>query len=343
MAGLVELLPMPPLPTKGFLDALGSTRSTLIVVEASRVWSLSVAASGELLSTVATIDGAVAATWCAERLWISAGFQLWSFSEVERRSGGVPRPCFLPQEAFSIGQLDVTDLVPGGEKPIICAALLDCLARAHDNLSIEPVWVPPWIDSFRPETRSYLTGATVGPDGRVVITSAAMTTEPKGWLPSLEGSGVVVDRDGSVLASGLSLPRQPRYVGDDLVIIESAAGTVRQVGGGEVTPISTLPGVLSSAAALDEQHLLVGHGAASRATVTGLSGGMNPEGDALCDRITLIAIPSGRVVGELVFEGYSGPITSMTLIPGRMGAEVVSPAGGAANALCAVGDFRPLF
>jgi uncharacterized protein (TIGR03032 family) len=307
----------------------------LVVVEGGRVWSIGVDVAGHLVHHVELLPGVSAVTWSANRLWMACAFQVWSFMPGPMMATG--ETMLWPAEGVSTGALDITDLVPGATSPLFAAALLDCVATCDEHLSLRPLWLPPWIEDFQPATRSLLSGIAVSPGRPFVASFAGRTTAPTGWLASLVGGGVLVDAAGDVLVDGLTLPRQPRIVGDSLFVVEAGTGRLLAVADGAATEIAVVYGVPSSLADLDGTSVVVGHGAPDRARVDGLEGGAHPFGAALEDRLTIISTSTGSAVGHLVFEGYQGPITSICAVPGPF-RRVVSPGSMMAHQCVVIGE-----
>jgi uncharacterized protein (TIGR03032 family) len=80
-----------------------------------------------------------------DTLWMSSLYQLWRFEntlEVGQSYQGFDR-LFVPQLAYTTGDLDLHDIALDGEgRPVFANTLFSCLATVSDATALPPLWPP---------------------------------------------------------------------------------------------------------------------------------------------------------------------------------------------------------
>jgi uncharacterized protein (TIGR03032 family) len=344
--GLVDLQPHVPTPSPGFSDFLAEHDLTVAVFENGRLWSISHDDEGNFLAHPTSFEPKGMVTWSSGQLWVTGRWSLWSLADAgpsEPRHHSTNH-LMLPQVGHVVGDLDVTDLVPSDQGPFMVSARFDVLARHDDRYSMSPVWVAPNVQTFTPLRQYFLTGAVISPSNKLWVTAATNGTHGETWFDHVQGGGLVMNSTGEVLLDGLTGPLQPRFFGENLIVVEAGTGRLLSIDpkSGDDVEVTVLTGVPSSLHVIDH-FALVGHGAPSRALMSKMTGGPALPGDYPSDRVSLIDLTNGTVVGTLVFEGFSGPISSITTLENMRGAHFVSPRSSRSQNTCVVDEFSPLF
>ena len=337
---LVHLHTHESVVSKGAAAFLDAHDASLAVVAGGRLWLFTEDAGGRPAVLELGLDDATALAWDGDRLWVATGWQLWAYEDAAASTpsdpGGVH--ALLPQTARTTGGLTVSDLAVTTGGPLVVSALLTCLAVPDDRLSMRPVWVPPGVDALRPETRWLLAGVALRDGLAAFVSAAGRSDEPQGWRTGVDGGGLIMNVAGEVVAAGLTVPRQPRWHGDRLVVADGGTGRLVSVdpGSGGTEVVATLPGVLGALTVTDGV-AVVGHGDPSRAGVEGLAGGAVPAGRSLRETVSLVDLVTGAVTGTIEFLGHAGPVTGLAVLPGVRRATVAAPRGTLSQTTVVVG------
>ena len=338
-SALVQLHTYDPVVSEGAAAYLDAHDASLAVVAGGRLWLFTEDADGRPAALELGLDDPTALAWHHDRLWVATGWQLWAYVDAAASTDTGHGHALLPQTAWTTGGLAVSDLAVTTGGPLLVSSLLTCLAVPDERLSMRPVWVPPGVDALRPETRWLLTGVALRDGLAAFVTAAGRSPEPQGWRDGIEGGGVVVDVAGDVVATGLTVPRHPRWEGGRLVVADSGTGRLLSVdpddGGTEV--VAGLPGVLGGLT-LAGGTALVGHGPPERAAIEGLAGGPVPPGRPLRDTVSLVDLASGSVTGSIEFLGDAGPITALAVLPGVRRATIAAPRGTVSQSTVVVAE-----
>jgi uncharacterized protein (TIGR03032 family) len=340
---LLRLHTHEPVVSTGAAAFLADHDASLAVLAGGRLVLFTGDADGRPVALELGLDSASALAWHDDRLWVTTGWQVWTF--VDSAAGAAPgdEHLLLPQTAHTTGGLGVTDLGVGAGGPVIASGLFTCLATLDERRSMRPVWVPPGVDALLPETRWLLSGVALRQGLAAYVTAAGRSRAAEGWREGMEGGGVLMDVGGRVVTSGLTVPRQPRWHADHLVVVDGGSGRLLSVdpdsGGAET--VVTLPGVLS-ALTVDHGVALVGRGDPERASVEGLAGGPAAGGASIAEGVTVVDLSDGSVVGTIDFEGHTGPITALALLPGIRRATVAAPRGTVLQSTVVMGETEKL-
>jgi uncharacterized protein (TIGR03032 family) len=331
-----------PVVSDGFAAVLAENDVSVVAAAGSRLWLITTDDRVGVVVRELGLDGVTAAAWHGDRLFVASAWQVWTFVDAGPDPDGGAEHLLLPQEAQTTGGLGITDLAVGPQGPVFASGLFSCLATLHDRNAMRPIWVPPGLSALRPETRSLLTGVALV-DGRAAfVTAAGLSDEPNGWESSVAGGGVVLTTGGEHLLTGLTVPRNPRWSGDRLVLADSGTGRVLRLdpATGQEEPVVTLAGVLG---ALDVRNDLavVGYGDPSRAALAGLEGG-RPGSGPVHDGLALIDLRSGTVAGTVELKGHAGSFAAVALLPDILSAAIAAPRGLTAQSTAVLGDAEPL-
>jgi uncharacterized protein (TIGR03032 family) len=331
-----------PVISDGAAAALAENEVSVVAAAGGRLWLITTNDGLGVVVREIGLEGVTAAAWHGDRLFLASTWQVWAFVDAGPEPGGGAAHLLLPQEAQTTGGLGVTDLAVGSRGLVFASGLFSCLATLDDRNSMRPIWVPSGVSALRPETRSLLTGVALTDGKPSFVTAAGLSDEPAGWESSVVGGGVVLTTGGERVLTGLTVPRNPRWSGDHLVLTDSGAGRVLRLdpATGEEETVTTLAGVLGG---LDVRNELavVAYGDPSRAVLAGLAGG-RPDAGPVRDGLALIDLGKGTVAGTIEFLGQAGPFEAVALLPGITSVAIAAPRGLTAQSTSVPGDAEPL-
>ena len=155
---------------------------------------------------------------------------------------------YVPQQAFTTGDIDIHDVAVDGEgEPLFVSTLFSCLARPHPRYSLAPFWKPPFVSRYAAEDRCHLNGLAMR-DGRpALVTCVGRSDANEGWREHRRDGGLLIDVASSeVVAEGLSMPHSPRWYRDRLWLLNAGTGEFGhvEIDSGRFVPVAFCPGFM---------------------------------------------------------------------------------------------------
>jgi len=292
--------------------------------QAGKLFLLGVQPSGRLSVFERTFERCMGLHADRNTLWMSSIFQMWRF-ENALEAGQMQDSydaVYLPQVAYTTGDLDIHDVMVGKDgKPIFCATLFNCLGTLSETHSFQPIWRPPFISKLAAEDRCHLNGLA-GKDGEpAYVTMVSRSDAVDGWRDRRTDGGLVMDvASGEVVANGLSMPHSPRLVGDRLYMLNSGTGQFGYVdiNTGKFEEITFCPG-FARGLSIQGKYALIGLSMPrDNKTFSGL-----PLDQAMKDRdveprcgLLVIDLDSGDAIHWVRLEGIVSEIYDVAMVTG---------------------------
>jgi len=160
-------------------------------------------------------------------LWMSGLFQLFKFENSLPKGGSYQGydKLYVPQKAYTTGDLDIHDIIDEGGKPIFVNTLFSCLATVSDTHSFKMVWKPPFISKLAAEDRCHLNGLAEKDGKAAYVTAVSKSDVADGWRDKRGDGGVVINvQTNEIVCEGLSMPHSPRWHNDKLWVLEAGSG-----------------------------------------------------------------------------------------------------------------------
>ena len=201
---------------------------TFTTYQVGKVFMIGINPDGKIHLTERTFPRCMGLGGNTQTIWMSSRFQVWRF-ENSLQPGQVYNHydrVYLPQMAYTTGDLDIHDIIMGkDEKPIFVNTLFSCLAMVSETHSFRPVWKPPFISKLAPEDRCHLNGMA-GIDGEpAYVTAVSKSDVSDGWRDQRKNGGILMDiRNNEIVCEGLSMPHSPRWYRDKLWLLEAGSG-----------------------------------------------------------------------------------------------------------------------
>lgn len=159
--------------------------------------------------------------------WMSSIFQVWRF-ENSLSSGTFKDydKVYLPQAAYTTGDLDIHDIVINKEgRPVFINTLFSCVATISETHSFKPLWKPPFISKLLPEDRCHMNGLADIEGEPAYVTIVGPSDVSDGWREHRTNGGIVMDiRTNEIVCEGLSMPHSPRWYKGKLYLLEAGTG-----------------------------------------------------------------------------------------------------------------------
>lgn len=193
-----------------------------------KIFMLGTNPDGKLHVTERTFNRCMGLGYSGNTLWMSSLYQLWRFEnslQPGQTYNNYDR-VFLPQMAYTTGDLDIHDVIVGTDgKPVFVNTLFSCLATVSETHSFRPIWNPPFITQLAPEDRCHLNGLAAQNNEPAYVTMVSRSDVSDGWRDRRDNGGLVMDvRTNEVVCEGLSMPHSPRWYNGRLWVLEAGTG-----------------------------------------------------------------------------------------------------------------------
>ena len=259
-----------------------------------------------------------------QTMWMSSLYQLWRFEntlEPGQTIDGYDR-LYVPQVAYTTGDLDVHDVtVDGDDRVIFVNTLFGCLATLSERHSFVPLWKPAFLSKLAAEDRCHLNGLAIK-DGRPrYVTAVSRTDVADGWRDRRRDGGCVIDVEtDELVVTGLSMPHSPRVHQQRLWLLDSGSGFFGSVdfGRGAFEPRTFCPGYLRGLTFVGDYAVAGLSKPRENKTFRGLALDENlaaRDAEARCG-LQVIDLSTGDVVHWLRLEGIVQELYDVVALPG---------------------------
>ncbi len=344
------------------LTSLGTGRLVLVNVEPD----------GTLKAFQRIFDRTTGLWADGQTLYLATLYQLWRFENAlpagGRTADGEDR-LFVPMTAYTTGDVQMHDIAvsgrgaaqtqdgaAGGDQSVVFVnTLFDCLARPSPTHSFTPIWQPPWLDGLAAADRCHLTGLAMIDGAPAYVTcvgygggrSPADGRRQGDWRARLADGGAVIDvRSGRAVATGLSLPRSPRWHQERLWLLCAGTGELGYLDleAGRFEPVALCPGYPRGLA-------FVGGCAVVGTSRPRAGRGFEdlPLGERLRARraeprcgLSVIDLASGDTVHWARIDGQITEIADVAALPGARRPTLIGLRGDEVRRTLRIGDPAPL-
>jgi uncharacterized protein (TIGR03032 family) len=259
-----------------------------------------------------------------QSLVMSSLYQLWRFEnalEPGQVANGYDR-VYIPQLAYTTGDLDIHDLAVDGDGRILFVnTLFGCLARPSERHSFVPVWRPPFISRLAAEDRCHLNGLALADGQPRYVTVVSQSDVADGWRDRRRDGGCLLEvPSGEAVVSGLSMPHSPRLHDGRLYMLESGTGQFGWVNleAGKFEPIAFCPGYARGLSFVGNFALVGLSRPRENSSFSGLPLDDNlakRDAEARCG-VLVIDLRTGDTVQWLRIEGVVQELYDVVVLPG---------------------------
>lgn len=299
-----QLSPFVAKADEGFVSFLEAENMSVLALVGDQLYSLGRNESGDFAYQSEFMPQCRVMMHDEQSLWLVQGAFLWSYQRPGGGSeGNETSRTFFPQFAMTLGDLGVCELISSTGLPLVVSSIFDCIGSVDEHFSLVPLWSPLATGSLGIDRGPGLSGAVI--DGEDLwVTTLGRTSS---------GKGTLLNREGAVVRGDFDAPFAPRVVGDRLVLAEGGAGRILAVdrSTGDVEVVVKVDGVLNALGVVGS-HLLAGRGSPAQAWLPGRGTTPTFSDDGA---ETLEVFNGGSRVGSVLFEGQSGPIRQIVVIP----------------------------
>lgn len=256
-------------------------------------------------------------------IWMSSIFQIWKFenSLVEGQKYQGCDKVYIPQMAYTTGDLDVHDMIIGQNgKPIFVNTLFNCLATVSESNSFKPVWKPEFISKLAAEDRCHMNGLAEENGEPAYVTVVGKSDVIDGWRNHRQDGGMVIDvRTNEVVCAGLSMPHSPRVYRNKIWLLEAGSGYFGYVDTNtkDFVKVTFCPGFLRGLTFIDNYAIVGLSKNRENRTFNGLQldGNLKEKGTETVCGLYVININTGDVVEYLKLEGMVRELYDVMVMP----------------------------
>jgi uncharacterized protein (TIGR03032 family) len=196
--------------------------------QAGKLFLVGLRPDGRLAVVERTFNRAMGLCVHDRQLYLATLYQLWRFDDALEpgQAHHDHDRLYVPQLAWTTGDLDVHDLAVDGQGRVVFVnTLFSCLAEPSPGYSFAPLWQPPWITRLAAEDRCHLNGLALVAGRPGFATAVSRGDAAEGWRDRRRDGGVVARvPDGEVVLDGLSMPHSPRWHDGRLWLLDSGRG-----------------------------------------------------------------------------------------------------------------------
>ncbi len=286
-----------------------------------------------------------------QTLYLVTDFQIWRLENALPPGQLTDQGCdalYLPQSAYTTGQLGIHDLAVDAHGQIIFVnTMLSCLSLVSETHNFVPLWQPSFIPNLAAVDYCHLNGLAMRDGFPAYVTSVSRDTTESGWREHKRDGGTVTEvMRNQVVLTGLSMPHSPRWYRDTLWLTHAGAGQFGRVDlqRGCFEPVTFAPGFLRG---LDfsGRYAVVGSSKARRSEdFEGL-----PLQEILREKkleaqlgLYIVDLETGEIVHWLRLEGIDQEIFQLVVLPGVRRPMAVEPDGDEIRDLVTIGAPEPL-
>ncbi len=314
------------LPSRQFPEWLAENNLSLAFTtyQAGKVFFVGLQPNGRLSVFERSFNRCMGLWSNGQSLWMSTLYQLWRFENAlgpGETNDGYDRT-FVPQVAYTTGDLDIHDLGMGSDGRLIFVnTVFSCLATFSEAKSFRPLWQPGFVSKLAPEDRCHLNGLAMQDGAPTHVTAVSESDVPDGWRDRRTGGGIVIDvRSNMIVGRGLSMPHSPRLHGGTLYLLDSGTGrfgTLNPATGG-FEEIAFCPGYLRGLA-FHGRFAIVGLSQPrENKTFSGLpldEALARKNADPIC-ALMVIDLKTGAIAHWLKMEGVLHELYDVVALPG---------------------------
>lgn len=223
---------------------------------------------------------------------------------------------FMPRAVYFTGQVDIHDIDWGKDKRIFAVnTSFSCLIEVDTDYSWKPYWQPPFISHLASEDRCHLNGMAMENGLPRYVTAFSEGDTPQSWRPTVTQSGILMDvPSNEVVVRGLGMPHSPRLWQEGLFVLLSAKGQLVRIdpANGKVDVVSQLKGFVRGLARIGD-YAFVGLSRLRKNSSTFAQ--LEIAKDADRSGIIIVHLPTGAIVGEIIYETSVDEIYDIQVLP----------------------------
>ena len=232
---------------------------------------------------------------------------------------------YAPKSTLYTGFVDIHDIAFGSNNELWGVnTSFSCLCRLDTDYHFEPVWKPSFISELQSEDRCHLNGLAMQDGQPKYVTALSTTNTPQGWRENIVDGGVIMDvTNDQILVEGLAMPHSPRIYNEELYFVLSATGQLVKLDlqNKTLTVIKEFEGFCRGLDIVGD-YAFVGMSKLRKNSSTFAKLPFAEKADQA--GIKVIYLPTGALVGELIFNMSVDEIYEVKVMEGMLRPNVLN-------------------
>lgn len=280
-----------------------------------------------------------------QRMAVATRHEVVLLSNDPKLSAVYPQPgkydaLFAPRALYFVNEIDIHDMAWNGDELWAVNTLFGCLCTINAEFSFIPKWTPPFLSDLAPEDRCHLNGMAIVDGAPTWVTALGATNTPIGWRENRVNGGVLIHvPSNEIVLTNLGMPHSPRLYDGKLYALISLTGELIEVDPvrGTYERVAQLPGFVRGLSRFGD-YLFVGM---SKLRPGRVLGDLPVEHDKLKPGVGIVHLPSGNVVGTILYETDCEEIYDVQVLPGMQRPGIIGLEGDAVR--CALSTPQTAF
>jgi uncharacterized protein (TIGR03032 family) len=225
---------------------------------------------------------------------------------------------FVPRITYHTNNVDIHDLLWGNEKLFAVNTLFSCIVTFNNDYNFTPYWIPPFISKLTSEDKCHLNGMILADGKPRYATCFGKSDTPQGWRENITKGGLLFDIiKNEVLAENLPMPHSPRMINGEIYLLLSATSELVKINlnNGSYDAITKLNGFVRGMAHYGD-YLFIGLSKLRKSSSTFSK--LKIADEPMNTGIAIVHLPSGKMMGEIIYETSVEEIYDVHVLPGIM-------------------------
>lgn len=226
---------------------------------------------------------------------------------------------FMPRASYYTGALDIHDLDWTADDQVIgINTSFSCIVKLDEHFSFTPIWKPHFITKIASEDRCHLNGMAIENGKAKYVTAFNDGDTPKSWRAVVTSGGIIMDVESNeIIARNIPMPHSPRIFDGALYLLLSATGELVKVdlATGKYDVVTKIGGFVRGLSRIGD-YAFVGL-SKLRKTSSTFSKLKIAETADVCG-IAVVHLPSGKLIGKLVYQNSVEEIYDVQVLPGMI-------------------------
>ena len=255
-----------------------------------------------------------------QRLAVATRHEVLILRNDPKLSAVYPQPdkydsFFAPRARYLVNEVDVHDMAWVGDELWAVNTLFGCLCTIDAEYSFVPRWAPPFQSELAPEDRCHLNGMAIVGGRPEWVSALGATNTPVGWRENRVNGGVLIHvPTNEIVLTNLGMPHSPRVYDGRLFLLVSLTGELVEADPerGTYERVAQLPGFVRGLSRHGD-YLFVGM---SKMRPGRVLGDLPLDHDRLKPGVGIVHLPTGRVVGTILYETDCEEIYDVQVLEG---------------------------
>lgn len=231
---------------------------------------------------------------------------------------------YVPRMTYHTGALDIHDLRWGNDSLYAVNTLFSCIVSFDSFYNFTPIWTPSFISKLLPEDRCHLNGMAMRNGKPKYATAFGKYNTAQGWKEKVGSSGLLIDveKNENVLEN-LPMPHSPKFYNEDLYLLFSATGELVKVNP-EKQSYETITRISGFVRGLDFYKDYVFICLSQLREKSSSFGKLSISDAASFAGISVVHLPSGKLIGEIKYHASVEEIYDLQILPGKLRPNILS-------------------